>query len=41
MTEEQIRRIVREELQRLVPLIIAEAERKLPATLERIKSRSM
>lgn len=41
ISEARLREIIREELLKLMPKVSAEIERKLPATLDRLKARSM
>lgn len=41
ISEARLREIIREELLKLMPKVSAEIERKLPAMVDRVKSRSM
>lgn len=41
ISEARIREIVREELSKLLPKVMAEMERRLPAAMARLKARSM
>lgn len=41
ISEERIRQIVREELSKIIPKIVADIERRSPATLQQAKARML